>query len=325
MAARDRQDQDLEPERRLARLLVERLDLAPPIDIRSVTERYADVEDDLIPANCDAVVVGLGGDRPRPLVVLARGKPWTRRRFSLAHELGHVLIPWHVGLASVCHLDLKAGGWQYRRDEAQANRFASEVLIPHRWVTAIVDSGGGVGEMLKVVAMAEVSASAACLSLARHLGPGHVLILETDGAIELVASSPGTGVNLPERGNAFAPELLTPFATERATFRIAGRRVEWWYFAGATVPKASADIRSSREIIDAILATTLPEARRVPARASIFAISGHAKGAYGAETVDALIAVLRQRFATRPQLAAVTEHKDFHLFLARRASELLDR
>jgi Zn-dependent peptidase ImmA (M78 family) len=133
----------LRPEVRLARTLVARLNLEPPVEIDAIAETLADVEYASIPADCDAVVVASG--RPRPLIVVNRTRPPVRRRFSIAHEIGHLRIPWHAATTIACHADPASGvgaiegdfSDPYRICEAEANRFASELLIPRRWLAAV--------------------------------------------------------------------------------------------------------------------------------------------------------------------------------------------
>lgn len=71
-------------------------------------------------------------------ILVASERTRQRRRFSIAHELGHFLIPSHLprpGERSLCsseHLsihDLKEQD-RRRRMEAEANRFAALLLIP---------------------------------------------------------------------------------------------------------------------------------------------------------------------------------------------------
>ena len=71
-------------------------------------------------------------------ILVASERSRQRRRFSIAHELGHFLIPSHLpraGERSLCsseHLsihDLKEQD-RRRRMEAEANRFAAMLLIP---------------------------------------------------------------------------------------------------------------------------------------------------------------------------------------------------
>lgn len=71
-------------------------------------------------------------------IVLAEGRKRERRRFSIAHELGHFLIPTHKGQAgdgfSCSIADLRVGDTREhdrrQRIEAEANRFAAHLLMP---------------------------------------------------------------------------------------------------------------------------------------------------------------------------------------------------
>jgi Zn-dependent peptidase ImmA (M78 family) len=71
-------------------------------------------------------------------ILLARGSDPKRRRFSIGHELGHFLIPTHMPRQGECFscsladLRLADTGEQdrHRRIEAEANRFAAQLLMP---------------------------------------------------------------------------------------------------------------------------------------------------------------------------------------------------
>lgn len=73
-------------------------------------------------------------------ILLARNRPLPRVRYSLAHELGHWLIPTHrpdAALRFECQLDdlhllNEKEQNRRRRIEAEANRFASALLMPPR-------------------------------------------------------------------------------------------------------------------------------------------------------------------------------------------------
>ncbi len=58
-----------------------------------------------------------------------------RRRFTIAHELGHFLIPTHVGNQQCTAADLRESRCDnaHRRREAEANRFAAGLLMPKPW------------------------------------------------------------------------------------------------------------------------------------------------------------------------------------------------
>ena len=76
--------------------------------------------------------------KSRGAILVARGRSRQRRRFSIAHELGHFLIPTHMPptdgqfLCSADQLRLLPQKDQDRRArmEAEANRFAALLLMP---------------------------------------------------------------------------------------------------------------------------------------------------------------------------------------------------
>ncbi|MDN3644651.1 ImmA/IrrE family metallo-endopeptidase [Pontixanthobacter aestiaquae] len=83
-------------------------------------------------------------------IVLARGRRPERRRFSIAHELGHFLIPSHrphpdhpfeCSLSDFHLLDAKDQN-RRRRIEAEANRFAAKLLMPPSRVRKAIGLSG---------------------------------------------------------------------------------------------------------------------------------------------------------------------------------------
>src|SRR4051795_483327 len=78
-------------------------------------------------------------------VWVSRHEPWERRRFSIAHEVGHFLL--HAGERSdgvFCRAaDLRPDPESPERlREREANRFAAELLMPDGMVRSAVDAWG---------------------------------------------------------------------------------------------------------------------------------------------------------------------------------------
>ena len=72
-------------------------------------------------------------------VILTRsGARKERRRFTIAHELGHFLMPSHKGNRQCTAADLRESRRDNddRRQEAEANRFAAGLLMPRSWFTS---------------------------------------------------------------------------------------------------------------------------------------------------------------------------------------------
>lgn len=59
----------------------------------------------------------------------------TRKRFTVAHEIGHFVIPTHRDSDNVC-ISKDVESWQkgLTPAEVEANEFASELLLPHRLI-----------------------------------------------------------------------------------------------------------------------------------------------------------------------------------------------
>jgi len=74
-------------------------------------------------------------DKQRGTILVREGRPERRRRFTIAHELGHFLIPTHDGQHSCTLADMseKRRDTDHRRREAEANRFAAGLLMPKPW------------------------------------------------------------------------------------------------------------------------------------------------------------------------------------------------
>ena len=88
----------------------------------------------------------------QPLILVSRGKPIQRQRFTAAHELGHILLG-HVGEGKPAHRGpLPAGNPM----EREANVFASRLLAP-----ACVLWGCGVGGAEDIMNLCGISRQAA--------------------------------------------------------------------------------------------------------------------------------------------------------------------
>src|SRR5439155_7062210 len=71
---------------------------------------------------------GAGG-----LIALQPGQDGGRLRFSIAHEMGHYHIPRHKHVQGYCaDRDMRARSTDAKREEWEANDFATELLMPRK-------------------------------------------------------------------------------------------------------------------------------------------------------------------------------------------------
>lgn len=120
------------PVEKMAARLLSRHGLTPPYDLEALVLNYASVELHHFPVNADGITIGIGGEK-KPQILINSDSPETRRKFTLAHELGHIVIPWHTGTI-VSHLGNIEANTEYRQMESEANQFAAELLLPSSWI-----------------------------------------------------------------------------------------------------------------------------------------------------------------------------------------------
>lgn len=327
MAAQDRPHlAPLDRPRRIAQRLVERFGLEPPVGIRDLLENYADIELTSIPTDCDALVIGLNlPTTVRPKVVVNADKPKRRKRFSMAHELGHILIPGHVGM-EVCFMeaayyDSSSG------EEREAHSFASEVLMPTRWLADIVAGAQSPTEIFAATEVADVSAAAAMLAINRLLPPGHVIALMQGKVVEMALGSPGTTAKLPDQRVALDPGTIDRFARDHGTVRFSDRRIGWWSFESEVElgEEDADDHRTASEVLRAVADDVFADDPEGRARAlsSINGVAGWAKGGFDpASNVEEMFARLRSRFVGRREHATMMAHPLFDSYLMKKAREL---
>jgi Zn-dependent peptidase ImmA (M78 family) len=116
-----------------------------------------------------------------------------RRRFSIAHELGHFHIPGHRGKGRRCSdRDLSVGGAGSREKEWEANTFAAELLMPavlfSRDCARVQIDFNGV-EHLATEDYYAVSLFAAALRVVQVTTEPCALVASTDTVIDWVARS----------------------------------------------------------------------------------------------------------------------------------------
>lgn len=121
------------PEEKLAERLVKKRNLIPPFDLYQLVSEFADIEETEFPVPGDGMSIGLGG-RARPSILLNTNQYHTRKKFTLAHEFGHVMIPWHVGTILSNESAFGLHEYEYSLLESEANRFAAELLMPTEWI-----------------------------------------------------------------------------------------------------------------------------------------------------------------------------------------------
>ena len=329
MAKADRTNSEIDlnerlPEERLAARLVLKRKLVPPVPIRELLLQYAKIEYDRLPAECDAILLRRQTKNKRPLVIVDETKPETRVRFTLAHELGHIVIPWHIGQVG-CHTSYSEDGQSlYYVTEAEANRFAAELLLPTKWMKQVISACDSFDDILDTIQSANVSVVAAAISLCKALPSGYVFVA-VDSKGKIVASGKSAKTVAPAMDHQrFDPSYYDGTGAKLTKLVASRTTVHWWEFPRAEENDFSDDLRTSREILTTILEESLKPSDRQSVLHSINGIIGGANSSHKPSTAIQLIDLVRQRFGSRGSLVlACAKHPEFEVFIHKRAEEIM--
>ena len=132
--------------RKLARAIIKKCKIKEaPVSLRSVIA-YLQTQHDLDVYPCanfsdqlSAILVTIEDESAttrRDEILFNQNHNWHRRRFSIAHEIGHLMF-------NTNHSEHGSGFYDSKSpDETEANQFASELLIPLAFIKADLKKGG---------------------------------------------------------------------------------------------------------------------------------------------------------------------------------------
>jgi IrrE N-terminal-like domain len=302
------------------------------VDVERVASELAEIEADELPGKWDALLVRSRGRRAR-IILSSTQQNTNRRRFTLAHELAHLVLPWSLGTA-FCHVDQT---YSYpdaliRQAETEANRFAAELLVPYEWAAPRV--GGATGNLAELILQlareARASPIVAMLSAVRACDPG-VLLAQVDafGRVRLEAAAPGTLADLPAVWDARMQAQLANLGA-----RVDSADYDNGVLVSVTFPRelpldhmADAEANSSgvlQAILSDVFGAGTPEA--MAASRKINGIIGAANNNVPKpRTAEQVMSALLQRLALRADLQAVVAHAQFGQFVSRKATEIATR
>lgn len=316
------------PEIKIAKRLAKKHGVKPPVDILALVAKFAEVEETVLPVDADAISINLkNGDR-KPQIFINRFSDDNRKRFTLAHELGHIVIPWHVG-SIISHIN----GYQYFVDhvyaqiEAEANRFASEILLPSEWLEKKVKyfNGSPIDFTKRIAQKAKVSFLSTSISVLHVLPSGYVfavisekhLVVHSGRTIGTVAQPPEKNEKIKDIKNYY------PGATEVDWENIGPLTFVWWHYAGHKEMIQDYDEREWREVINTILndiGVAGEDAKKLLQRMN--GVIGGANSMNKQASPNDLYQILLQKFSSLPHLKSVAKHQDFKNFITKRVLAL---
>lgn len=319
----------MSPEIRLAKRVVEKYGLQPPIDVQSLVKRYAQLKTENIPFDgVDGICLNLKVPGKTPLVIINKKNQSLRRRFTLAHELGHILIPWHMGTI-LDRLDpadnVSDDYWTF---EKEANNFAAELLMPSDWLESQIAANSDLSKLHRqLVEQCEVSLQASSIRLAQHLPQNIVYAVERGGLVEFSGRTQGTFATSLDWGEAI-PDNSFPYAVQHDKWTVDSRTIHWWTLPGKLL-LPDADSREWREILDQIVKDlSVPSENQIRFKqslnASLAAVNGSLKGKPN-YSIETLSAALMQRIHSKSEYSALVNHQHFEAFIQKKVVDFLKR
>lgn len=317
------------PEVLLARRIIDRYGLRPGFNIQKFVKKFVNIQEESIPFSVDALFLGFNSSESKPTILINSRTYLRRQRFTLAHEIAHYFIPWHAGLI-ICHIDPKNNmrNYIYKEMESEANRFASELLMPLEWLERVVRTRKNISEIVRRVHETGASYTSLNIALCRALPPGYLFVeVGSDGEVEYTGRSPGTVATLPYNEDNFEPEFFSKISSEHEIIRSGLTTIHWFKFRKNLKPRvASKDPRNSKEIIKDILNDIEPnKVKRQSLLQRINGVVGAANSLHKATTKNELLSFLHQRFASKNDLIFLLSKEDFKLFLYKKAQEIFEK
>jgi hypothetical protein len=302
--------------------------------VEAVARQYADLE--FLPWEfaCDALVVGLGKRDGRPQIFI-RGnyQGRRRRRFTIAHEVGHVLLPWHVGLAACTPVSHTYGDdavgpsagvllslVRINEQEDEASRFAGELLVPRRYIEKAAASND-LGGVIAALEVADASAQATIHTLTRHLLPGFAFLIDEESGDQYLYSTSGTSI--PHRTGKPVEAQLRDRAYAHGEQTLSGRRVSWFRLVSQRPFALPDDQRSTSDLLrSAITRAGIPAADH---NRTFMRVNGIVGGMLSkderAQAPEQALAILEHKFGDNTEFTDLYADSDFRLYLLRKAHD----
>ncbi|TRX75655.1 ImmA/IrrE family metallo-endopeptidase [Pseudomonas mangiferae] len=309
------------PEEKLAARTLLRHKLNPPYDLEKLASDYGDIKQVVFPFKADGVTVGIGSAE-RPTIYINIESPATRRKFTLAHELGHIIIPWHTGTV-VSHLENKKGeyAFEYERMEQEANRFAAELLMPAAWIKDCYGKEKDFSFFLKsVIKVSGASRDAALIKIFSTI---------QDSIICARINEDGYAVTKHRTSSAPYPSILDTcsvytdkiFQAEHNfyEFSLGDQNYAAWVFVGDEIQEV--DDRSWREIIQEILSDLGMTTKLINVNSTMAAAFRKADHLDEKHACGSVI----NSFSTKDDLSNLVGHPLFKQYVVKRVKELFKR
>lgn len=320
------------PEEKLAIRLIEKHSLKPPVDIFYLASLYAEVAETPFPSHIsgDGISIGLGSTSTPQILINSSVQVETRKRFTLAHELGHVIIPWHTGTILSDDSDMLLAEYEYKEMEAEANRFAAELLMPTEWVINECNQLKTVESFFNSIINNSCTSRDAALIKIFNVIDKPITCIETDSYGKILKKltpkkciSPSFDfLNKYLDENLIAQNIRTTFQYE--TFNLSDRIMHTWLFESANfVP--SADGKEWRAILDEmVMAINCSTPKKLKQSINSTLASKYQRYKSALETQELCNTIL-MAFSGVSKFEGIDKDPMFKSYIHKRVTELLEK
>jgi uncharacterized protein DUF955 len=109
-----------------------------PIDLIALVSQCGGIVEELDLRGCSGALLLVNGSFA---IAVRASDPYVRKRFTIAHELGHFCIPTHKKSAALCVAPELSKDGSVRISEREASDFAAELLMPRKLVQPLLEKG----------------------------------------------------------------------------------------------------------------------------------------------------------------------------------------
>ena len=318
-------------ELKVARRLIKKHRLSPPVDIHKLAQAYSQVIHVRPPAQADAFLLYPDEDHPEHLILLNRDYGIKRQRFTLAHELAHIVLPWHIGELEYSLSNSNPLNTEYAEREREADRFASELLMPTAWLTNLVSQYDKIipTTIAKQVAnSARVSLYAASSAVSQVIPPNMALVVvdSMSNVVHYRGTSPGFRFSLPDWHSDFN-DYNFEFVSNQWRDTNGTHDFHWFQFKVPKQKGVQRLNRNSSDILNDILSQVCGDhdklkSKLVPVISGTF---GAGVPADATEYSDALFEKIVVRLKGKAALHEFCSHRLFQPFVLTKLHEILER
>jgi Zn-dependent peptidase ImmA (M78 family) len=164
------------------------LGLRGPIDIMKVAESLCiDAYEEALDS-VDGLLLRAHGKAI--IIINSRCSYETRKRFTIAHEIGHFYMPHHSGEHFQCTAADIARYRSENKFEREANEFASELLLPFREVDKALNHPPSMSTIRGIADLYGTSMTATAVKVAKTTCESVAVVISAAGNIEWAISSP---------------------------------------------------------------------------------------------------------------------------------------